>query len=825
MASTEVLCNVVKLLQDFVSTIFKGGTICSNFFEFLHRRRICVALYISKQLSLTQSRFFARGLVLLAIIALLLAIYTSYQHIVLVFNGIKGEAWVVTYACSVLGLNTCVVDKDGNVVPIAGKYEDAKVVINLGSSEHDCQLYLAGVTTDHLISFQAPEQFSRRGWSIDCSLVNFVDLQHPGLRNSDSFSRLSNFVAMETLGAVTAWAESFTRSSVVISSPKIDTGFKSYTMSVLSILQERSLNILGQFGFRPSKLSSYIFEGGFGCATHTQSGMNLIQYRAFDSGNLWVSRLDLRLHLDKRLNIVPGLNISLRNLSFRLPNVAPSSGEFVDSEQRKSATSTNYSDSFLELNSPLQSAISSTISHAINFASKLSFSNWNTTFGTMSVRAMSPTAQNARSEETTFEGPMSEAISLCVDGINIIDLETRLWSQDWLALDLDGVVVSREVSRHYSIHGLNGKYLSFNPGSLRYEGLLCSKIRTDRTDIRYRDTDASYSTRSTRFEQICAWAPRELCSRQGDTIFVRLEIMMCSNSYIIVDSSRPATILPEVLVTDQCPHGFNKDELYKGRIASDIDLSSFGMGNDVAEGISFGGQNLNSIVFYQHTENIPLGQWLACHWKAQGVIILQNGCCLRYLFRRFQRVSFDPKGFPYPICIIAGGQGRQLLEIPHRERQSRRSADADPQNCRGSSDSSITSPPSPRDMVKVLDVFFAKSWVLEFLSKLAFEFRKPYSSDRNVLSHLIVEKHYREVQAAFVTEALGDDPSLLFKIREDLHFESLRQDWNVLRDWLLAQDDTVDIFDCIHLAIIALENLVASQPSEEKRKPWHRLFS
>ncbi|KAN0093582.1 hypothetical protein V8E51_016766 [Hyaloscypha variabilis] len=208
------------------------------------------------------------------IIRLLHKISTAVDTYVLMYNGIKGAAWVITYACSVLGLNACALDKNGDLVPVAGKYEDAKVVIDLASVENNCQLYLAGATAKHLISLQEPEQFKRRGWSIDCSIVNFVDLQHPSLRNSESFTRLSHFVALETMRSVTAWAATFRQASVILpqTSSKIDIGFKPYTMSVLPILQERSLEILRMLGFRPSQLSDYNFVKADGCETHHPFG-------------------------------------------------------------------------------------------------------------------------------------------------------------------------------------------------------------------------------------------------------------------------------------------------------------------------------------------------------------------------------------------------------------------------------------------------------------------------------------------------------------------------------------------------------------------------
>jgi hypothetical protein len=792
------------------------------------------------------------------IIRLLHKISTAVDTYVLMYNGIRGAAWVITYACSVLGLNACALDKNGDPVPVAGKYEDAKVVINLASLENNCQLYLAGTTTEHLISLQEPEQFKRRGWSIDCSTVNFVDLQHPGLRNSESFSRLSHFVALETMNSVTAWAATFHQDSIILpqASSRINTGFRPYTMSVLLILQQRSLEILRMLGFRPSQLSDYNFVKADDCATHNPIGHKLDpapRLRVENSGGVNMnSKHNYRakfLSYSLEAQYVPygGIQYKENELleRLRLYLSDPPQSLFTTPQIPKPVlpiTGGDYAAPFLALHQSLQSGIGSTVSIAINFASKLSFSNWNTTFGVMSVRAMSPTKQSKRAEENTFEGPISEAIELCVDGVKMIDLETRLWSQDWIALDLDGVVVFRELSRRYSIHDLNGKYLSFSPGRLLYEGLPCTKIRTDRTGIRYRGYEVpanttkhnpragerllppesrprSHSAGSRNFEDICVWKPRELCSRLGDTIFVRLEVILFSNTYIVVDSSRPASILPQVLVTNECPHGFSKVGLYNGKLGSDIDLSRLGISHDVSEGITFGGTSLLPMVFYQHTENVPVGQWLACHWKSEGLKILQNGCCLKCLFRRLGDLRLDQSRYPYPICIISGGENR-CSDLASRQRHRSRSPVAHTHSEVPLSGTSTFTPYTPPNIVNELDAFFEKKWVISLLAKTAFQMREPQRDSSTKDSHIRSERAYLWIQAAFVIEALGDGSIVFSEIRQDPRCNLLLESWYELRAWLIVQTPTLEMVNCIRSAMKAYEALNATIPPAEKRRHW-----
>lgn len=635
------------------------------------------------------------------IIRLLHQIATAGGKYMLMYNGLNGAAWVIAYTCSILGLKACALDGDGEPVPITGEYEDAMVVINLASQVSSCQLYLSGTITDKVITLQEPQHFGRRGWSINCFEVNFLELQHPGLSTSETFSRLSNFAALETMNAVTALAATFDDNSLnedslirPRDSPHDDIGFKPYTMSVLPVLQERSLEILRILGFRPEKLSDYDFRKADDCLAHTAVGhkADILSVSTdedsgdFDDNSQHRHReQNPSYSLDSRYVPSGGIQHEGKKRLERLKLYLSPPGQSLlsISEETKPAESPNKSDHaspFLSLHESLQIAVESTISNAINFASKLSFSNWNTDLGVISVRAMFGNQHNKGAEERTFEGPMSHAIELCVDGFKAIDLETRFWSQDWVALDLDGVVAIRELSRQYSINSLQGRYLSFSIGRLLFEGQPCAKIRTDRTDLRYRNCKApvdallktqaepsqlapsghspSYSTASPKFEDICLWKPRELCSRTGESIFVRLEIKLISSTYVVVDGSRAASTVPQLLVTNECPHGFSSAGLHNGKLDTDIKLPNWGIQNNVFEGIAFEESDPKAPLYYQRTENVPIGQWLACHWNVNRLKILQSKCCLRCLFQRLGVLKLKRKGGPYPICIIAGGENR-----------------------------------------------------------------------------------------------------------------------------------------------------------------------
>jgi hypothetical protein len=132
------------------------------------------------------------------IIRMLYRVKTSDDSYVMIFSGTTGAAWILAYSCFVLGLNACVLDKAGSSVPVIRTYKDAKVIVDVASLESKCATYVAGQIQD-LIQFNGAIDTIRQGWSLDCSIINFLDLQHPNLKNSPYYGRISRSAAMQVM--------------------------------------------------------------------------------------------------------------------------------------------------------------------------------------------------------------------------------------------------------------------------------------------------------------------------------------------------------------------------------------------------------------------------------------------------------------------------------------------------------------------------------------------------------------------------------------------------------------------------------------------------
>lgn len=86
------------------------------------------------------------------------------------------------------------------------------------------------------------------------------------------------------------------------------------------------------------------------------------------------------------------------------------------------------------------------------------------------------------------------------------------------------------------------------------------------------DEESNTSLLASFFEStIRLWNPREPCSKIGETIFVSLEGSSCFPiKYVVVDSIRAASTVPQVLIVNECPHG-----LHNKKLNVDIEQSDF----------------------------------------------------------------------------------------------------------------------------------------------------------------------------------------------------------------------------------------------------------
>lgn len=188
----------------------------------------------------------------------------SKPNYILSFHGITGAGWVATYASEILGLVTCAINDSGYTLPISGAFDKARVILRISSPTPAarCELSIAG-TVEGLISLDRVMSSARSGWSVDCSKLNFLDINHPKLRDMSEYNAICEFVAVETLNKISDLARGTARNTELRSNIRLGSDAPlPYAMSVLPDLCTAGLSILQILGFNCPPMSRYLFEGG-----------------------------------------------------------------------------------------------------------------------------------------------------------------------------------------------------------------------------------------------------------------------------------------------------------------------------------------------------------------------------------------------------------------------------------------------------------------------------------------------------------------------------------------------------------------------------------
>lgn len=637
------------------------------------------------------------------IIRMLHRVVYSDEPYIFICWGFRGAAWITAYASEVLGLKVCAVQGDRTPIPVTGAYEDAKILIELSSAESKCGLYLQK-NVEEQFELHKDTAENRRGWSVDCAIVHFLEYRHSRIGASESLARLSYFTAIETLNqvatlstAMSAWTEN----RRVFENAGVE-GFVTYAESELKHTQARSLRILRQLGFTPGVLEDYKFETAKGCDTYICQGHKsdppVFTYETSDE--VYDYELKKKVKSKEKSPIgqymVAGAAFDV-STTHRLRYYIATE-DILTRMAGEAVEQSGFQHSFLKLRLDRQEEIATTVKIATRFASYLAFSDWDVSLRQMSVQFLQfgETKEQHQSESGYFEAHMAAAIPLCADNLDLSTLENKLWSADWIALDLDGIIVHRNTARHYSIHDLRGKFLGFTAGKIVSEGDVCSKVRSDRVGLSYHDM-ASEITGS----RIAACTPqlkfpnlstRTLLSTVKDTLFVRLEGFLNSKLMLVGDASRVGQKLPDTLVSVPCTHGYHKktehgiyellpratNTLRTERVNMIIAPSTITTQQiRVIEGLVFDSKastprrNEKLHVYYQMVDNSPLGQWLACHWTSpneRALTIIQKDCCFGCILQRVRRLYevIEDSEYPLPaegldVCVIPSGVQQQVL--------------------------------------------------------------------------------------------------------------------------------------------------------------------
>lgn len=523
------------------------------------------------------------------------------------YSGLRGAAWMATYASYILGLRMCAVKADGMPVPMTSSYEEAQVIFDVSAPESAGSLYLEGNLQD-LITLETAQISIRNGWRVDCSMVDFVSLHHSDLRQSQpvAFSRISAFAAIEVLNEISTLSLSFdpvnSDSTWYRSQYSSFTGFLSFTLAALPDIQARALRILRILGFRPPE-DGYRFRphgevATYSCHGHDSDPPPLVQSGLEQPKNTYESPRGQYL---EQGNLAIGKDTDLERLRYYLD-------DYRNSALHEAA---NWPRQILR-------DLVSSITVAVQFASRLAFTDWDVNLRIMSALIMSHRElPPIRIRQTTeFEGRLREAIALCSDSMSVDSIEQRLWNADWVGLDIDGIVILRNAAMPESWANMKGAYLGFRRGHILHENKQYTKIRADRINTQSQNLLATKTKKRIGTTAPMNGCPsiqsRVLIMPMEDTIFMRFEATPTPGTPVLGDGSLSATYAPDCLVTAPCQHGYNP------KSAPLAMKYPFLLG--FAEGLFFDDHALQDIqpgnyagmnVFYQLTSENHLAQWLA----------------------------------------------------------------------------------------------------------------------------------------------------------------------------------------------------------------------
>ena len=476
----------------------------------------------------------------IALILQMLFKVTLNQGLIFTYNGITGAGWVAAYASYVLGLPTCAIKASGSTLPINTTYEEAKVVIRISSPSdvNTCEISRAGDLED-FISLES-NGLTRTGWSVDCSIVSFLDMNCPGLRQMPDFQVLCEFVGIELLNMISDLARHFTNDSDLDlkttlgemdghddetvgnhTTELLHNSFCRYSLSVLTDLRFRGLRILEILGFLPGVLDDYTVKARGACHDYYCVGRKMGTLDSQLSGHTPGSddkipglerdedtEADLKELGDYRLEhceqscliralrangqylhygsardrtnsekTTSRLNYYMQSNSAQLPPRRHSVDEDGDAQSHLT---------FMTRPATLRKQVCHAIINAVDIAAKLAFTDWDTSLKLLSVRyfhqagmKISCKYDSFRTAPSVLQGHLESAIQLCTDIFETTTLEKHVFTPDWAGVDLDGIVVLRSSVTRRSIRDLRGRYLEFRLGRIKFEDSLVRSIRVD----------------------------------------------------------------------------------------------------------------------------------------------------------------------------------------------------------------------------------------------------------------------------------------------------------------------------------------------------------
>ncbi|KAL8735491.1 MAG: hypothetical protein Q9181_002781 [Wetmoreana brouardii] len=548
-------------------------------------------------------------------------IATSEKVAVLVYKGFQGSGWVAAYASSILGFPVCAVDNSGVQIPLNDHYGKAKVILEPAAQECACELRLEGDLSD-VISVESLDQPSRRGWSVNCLKLGFLAHNLPDLTNPTHISIVSDIVAFIALNQVVKYANWLNRSYTRMP------GFRPYLVAVSPQIQQRSLDILSLLGFQKNQRSHYSFDAQFRC-----KGPLSDQYLANELKRNRINKERLISVLKRR--------------------------DFAS-----------------ERDSPLYRTperVCEILERASAFASLLAFTDWDSSLRTMAAPwfhghfRYTPIMLDVTGSLRMGNDPtekLRDALNACTDVADMRSPSQEIFLPDWIAINLDGVVVLRTLSTCLSINTAQGRVFSLFPGHISFEGQHRNIVR-----MPFEEGVSSYSFENPDqhvrpMDVVPLLRSRILFSGYGETLWARCEILNGQDLLTIADSASISTAISQMLVAVPCGHPYSttyhRTETLREGKPNPIMLAGF----HLFKPSPFDPENPpRTTIYYQQVDENNLAQWLACEWhkryNATENLVSQEEACLECVVKRVLKGADKNSHLKFSrvSCIIGGRTG------------------------------------------------------------------------------------------------------------------------------------------------------------------------
>ena len=107
---------------------------------------------------------------------------------VVAYYGLKGAAWVASYARYVLGLPVCVMRSVSDSIPMNADYRTSRVRLYIYDERAHCEIQVEGIIDEYIVA-ESLELAQCTGWTIDTMRVNLLNTYFPdstGIKRSIS---------------------------------------------------------------------------------------------------------------------------------------------------------------------------------------------------------------------------------------------------------------------------------------------------------------------------------------------------------------------------------------------------------------------------------------------------------------------------------------------------------------------------------------------------------------------------------------------------------------------------------------------------------------